>query len=254
MELNISNIQHFSVGDGPGIRTTVFLKGCNLRCPWCHNPETWSAQPQLLRYDKVDQEEICEKILRIEEIVADVLGDKSFYDESGGGVTVSGGEAMLQAAGVAKLSEALRQNGVSVLIDTAGSVPYAAFAQTNPYVNGYLFDYKTDEGEKYARIGGDLRLIRENIQNLIRDGMDVRIRIPLIPDFNTSKPCVQSICQTLGTLGVKTVDLIPFHRMGSGKYKALGIPYAYETVTPLSAAETEEIRQVFSEYFYTTIE
>ena len=254
MKLDVSKIQHFSVGDGPGIRTTVFLKGCNLRCPWCHNPETWSAEPQILRYDNINKEEICGKKLSIEEIVKDALDDKEFYDVSGGGVTVSGGEPMLQADGVAALAESLRESGVSVLIDTAGSVPYAAFEKTNPFARGYLLDYKTDQREKYALIGGDLRLIRENIQSLIRDGMDVRIRIPLIPNWNTDDAAVQNICGTLTGLGVETVDLIPYHRMGSGKYRALGISYAYENVSPLPAEQIEKIRQVFSEYFHTTVE
>lgn len=100
MELNVSHIQHFSVGDGAGLRTTVFLKGCNLRCPWCHNPETWSSETQILRYEQIGKEVISGKKLRIEEIVEDVLTDKDFYESSGGGVTISGGEAMLQAAGV----------------------------------------------------------------------------------------------------------------------------------------------------------
>ncbi len=254
MELNLSNIQHFSVGDGPGIRTTVFLKGCNLRCPWCHNPETLSTQPQILRYENLNKEEICGKRLTVEEIVENLLADKCFYDESGGGATISGGEAMLQADGVKELAEKLQQNGVSVFIDTAGNLPYDAFKKVNPYVDGYLFDYKTDESEKYARIGGDLSLIRNNIKKLIGDGMYLRIRIPLIPDFNTHKSELRNICRTLEALGVNTVDLIPFHRMGSGKYKALGLTYEYENVTPQTAEEIEEIKRIFSKYFNTTVE
>lgn len=250
----MSNIQHFSVGDGAGIRTTVFLKGCNLRCPWCHNPETWSSETQTLRYDRIGKEEICGKMLRVEEIVKDVLSDKDFYEESGGGVTISGGEAMLQAESVAVLSAALHQNGVSVLIDTAGNVPYASFELTNPYIDGYLFDYKTDEAEKYAMFGGDLTLIRNNIRALLRDGKDVRIRVPLIPDFNTSEAAVRGICRTLRELAVKKVDLIPFHRMGSGKYKALGLAYPYQDAIPISNEQLEEIQDMFSTYFQTKVE
>lgn len=254
MELNLSNIQHFSVGDGPGIRTTVFLKGCNLRCPWCHNPETQAPQPQLLRYDSLGREELCGKRYSIAQIVQEVLGDKAFYDESGGGVTISGGEPLLQAEGAAELSQALRQSGVSVLIDTAGSLPYAAFEKLNPYVNGYLFDYKTDDAEKYADIGGDLKTVRENLQRLLCAGVSLRVRVPLIPGFNTDDASVQGICGALQRLGVENVDLIPFHRMGSGKYKALGMSYAYENTAPPAAGRVEEIRRTFSDHFHTTVE
>ena len=111
-ELNVSNIQHFSTGDGPGIRTTVFLKGCNLRCPWCHNPETVSAAPQTLTFAAAERTQTYGVRMRVEQVVAEVMEDADFYRASGGGVTVSGGEPLLQAGGVAALARALAKQGI----------------------------------------------------------------------------------------------------------------------------------------------
>lgn len=133
-------------------------------------------------------------------------------------------------------------------------MPYTAFELTNPYVDGYLFDYKTDEAEKYSRLGGDRHLIRDNIRALLRDGKNVRIRIPLIPNFNTSDAAIHSMCESLRELGVKTVDLIPFHRMGSGKYKALGLSYPYQDISLLAKEQLQKIRNTFSDYFETNLE
>lgn len=255
MELNVSNIQHFSVGDGDGIRTTVFLKGCNLHCPWCHNPETISSEEQTLHYENIGKTETCGKKMSVSEIVAEVLQDKEFYDESNGGVTISGGEAMLQPDGVLLLAKALKEQGVSVFIDTAGNVPYVQFEKVNPYVDGYLFDYKTDSDEKFREVvGGNLQLVRENIEHLIKAGKEVHIRIPLIPGFNTDQASIQNICKSLQKLGVTIVDLLPFHKMGSGKYKALGMAYSYENVELLTKEEIENIKCEFHNYFKTNVE
>lgn len=255
MFLNISNIQHFSVGDGPGIRTTIFVKGCNLHCPWCHNPETISSKHQILYYEDLDKTVTSGRRTHINEIVSEVLCDSDFYEESGGGVTISGGEAMLQVDAVATLAEALKEKGISVIVDTAGNVPYAFFEKVNPYVDGYLYDYKVGTVDKYKDvIGGDLFLVSDNLIRLIQSGKDVRVRIPLIPNFNTSSHDVEIMCENLHKMGVKTVDLLPFHRMGSSKYKALGMKYQYEQTEPIPRKELEQIKEQFSKYFEATVE
>lgn len=255
MYLNISNIQHFSVGDGPGIRTTIFVKGCNLHCPWCHNPETISSKQQILHYEDIDKTVTSGKRMSIEEIVEDALCDFDFYEESGGGVTLSGGEVMLQVEMASLLAKALQEKGVSVWIDTAGKVPYESFQRMNLYVDGYLFDYKTPEDEKYRKIvGGDLTLISDNLRKLIEDGKNVRVRIPLIPGFNTQDEEIEMMCKNLHDIGATKVDLLPFHRMGSGKYRALGMKYQYEQTEPISKERLEQIKQQFSKCFETTLE
>lgn len=247
--LNLSNVQHFSVGDGEGIRTTVFLKGCNLRCPWCHNPENLCKEPTVLQYRATGKTERFGRRVSVSELLTELLEDRDFYEESGGGVTFSGGEAMLQAKALLPIVKALKDGNVSTLIDTAGCVPYSSFALLNPFVSGYLYDFKTADAEKYKSIGGDLDLVTENIRHLREDGAAVRIRIPLIPDFNCDSDSLQAICLHLRGLGVRRVDLIPFHRLGSAKYEAMGLDYAYKSKEPLNADELEKTQAVYRSYF-----
>ena len=252
--LNISNIQHFSVGDGEGIRTTVFLKGCNLMCPWCHNPENLSKKPTTLHYQATGKTETLGQLITEEEVLSELLEDKDFYCESNGGVTFSGGEAMLQASELVPLAKLLAENGVSVLVDTAGCVPYASFQILNSFVTGYLFDFKTADGDQYREIGGDLGLVVENITRLRKDGKAVRIRIPLIPGFNTSPRSTQAICEHLRDVGIQHVDLLPFHRLGSAKYEAMGLEYAYQTQQPLTKDDLGKIEAIYKTYFSVKIE
>lgn len=252
--LNISKIQHFSTGDGEGIRTTVFFKGCNLHCPWCHNPENLSSAPVRLHYRATDTDEILGRTVSVEEILPELLEDKAFFDESHGGVTFSGGEAMLQANALVPLARALRDRGVSVLVDTAGCVPYALFEQLNPFIAGYLFDFKTADEHQYREIGGDLSRILENLHRLQADRIPIFIRIPLIPGFNTSPQATRAICERLQALEIKHVDLLPFHRLGSAKYEAMGLDYAYRTQQPLTQEELDEIKAIYQAYFSVTVE
>lgn len=249
MLLNISNIQHFSTGDGPGIRTTVFFKGCNLRCPWCHNPETVSGEAVELYYKSTGKRELHGKIRTPEEVMDELLQDVDFYSESGGGVTFSGGEVMLQADAAAELGAMIRDAGISLAVDTAGCVPYSAFERLNPYADLYLYDIKTPSEEAYhSVIGGDLRLVVDNLGRLIADGKNVRVRIPLIPDFNTDADSVSRMCGILTELGITEADLLPFHRMGVGKYDAMELSYQYKDTPALSGQMLRDIEEKFSQY------
>lgn len=254
MMLNISNIQHFSTGDGKGIRTTVFFKGCDLHCPWCHNPENLSVAPSLMRYKMIDKTEVVGKKVTVEDILPELLEDKDFFVQSGGGVTLSGGEVMLQADGAAALSDALSKHGVAVMIDTAGCVPYKEFEKLNPVVEGYLFDFKTADTGKYRKIGGHLETVLQNLTRLISDKANVQVRIPLIPNFNIDKKSVYEISEQLNSVGISQVELLPFHRLGSAKYEALGLDYLYKNYQPLSKDKLDEIKNQYSKYFKVIIE
>ena len=246
MLLNISNIQHFSTGDGDGIRTTVFFKGCSLRCPWCHNPEGLFEKPVELCFAN-GRREIAGRIVEAGIVADEVLWDRDFYDESGGGATLGGGEVLLQPEGAACLASILREAGVSVFIDTAGAVPRSAFEAIAPFASAYLYDVKTADGEKFRRVcRGDLELVISNLRSLLDTGADVRIRVPLIPGFNTDPADVGAICDLLGDLGVTKVDLLPFHRLGSAKYEAMGLEYAYASVAPLFGEALREIVSLYS--------
>ena len=253
--LNVSDIQHFSTGDGPGIRTTVFLKGCNLHCPWCHNPETISAASQTLTFAHANRTQTYGHAMTAQQVLAQVLEDEDFYRASGGGVTFSGGEPLLQANGVAEAARALRARGISVVVDTAGCVPWERFAAVLDVIDLFYFDYKTPYPDAYREVvGGDYALIYGNLCKLIESGAHVHVRVPLIPGVNTSAEACAKACEQLCKAGVRQVDLLPFHRMGTGKYQALGQAYAYAETEPLPQAEIAQIASMYRQYFEVTIE
>lgn len=250
--LNLSDIQHFSVGDGPGIRTTAFFKGCGLRCPWCHNPETWTTERVVMVYEKANRTVVSGTHRRLSDVVREVLADADYYEASGGGLTVSGGECLLDPEGTAALLAAVKNPGnlggrtpLHTVVDTAGCVPYAAFEAVNPFTDLYYFDLKTADAEKYASIGGSLCLVTDNLSRLIQDGKHVRLRIPLIPGFNTDPESLAALAETAASHGAQKVDLLPFHRLGSGKYKALGWAYRYADTPPLSVQEATLMGDAF---------
>lgn len=253
--LNISSVQHFSIGDGPGIRTTVFFKGCNLRCPWCHNPETWSDAPQEVTFEQVRRPIRFGQMRTVPELMRDILEDADFYAESGGGVTLSGGEAMLQPYGVRALARALQEENISVYIDTAGDVPWDSFEMVDAFADGYLYDLKTCDREQMKRVtGGDLDRIVENLSRLLRRKRTVRVRVPLIPGFNADLGTARKMCGLLQEIGAGTVDLLPFHRLGYEKYLALNIDYPMKDISPLTDEGTAAIAGVFAQHFDTAIE
>lgn len=230
MNAYITNIQHFSVGDGDGIRTTVFFAGCNLRCPWCHNPETVYGQG---------------KPATIDSIVDECMQDFDFYKESGGGVTISGGECLLQKDAVVTLAKSLRDNGVSVFIDTAGCVPFENIKAVDKYVDRYLFDFKTWSHGKFKEVcNGDLDTVISNLKSVIHKAS---VRIPLIPDFNLEDS--EKMCKALKDIGVTEVDILPFHRLGSSKYTELGLDYQYKDTQPITDSKINDVINIYSKYF-----
>ena len=255
VQLNISDIQHFSTGDGPGIRTTVFLKGCNLRCPWCHNPETISSDPVTLTYQNARKTVTYGRSMTPEEVLAEVMEDADFYPASGGGVTISGGEPLLQYEAVAALAKALQDKEIPVILDTAGCVARSRFEAVLPFVDTVFFDWKTsDPAFMKEGIGGDLTLIKDNLTRLIATGKDVHIRIPLIPNVNTADEALDAISTDLREAGAKTVALLPFHRLAVGKYEAMGLEYPYRDTPPLPTEEAKRIADMLAPHFTVYIE
>jgi len=251
----IFDIERNSYVDGPGIRTTVFFKGCNLRCAWCHNPESQSPKPQMLFYrDKckgcgkckaicptpdhctlcgkctfycpVDARKVCGKECTVEEVLAEVLKDKAFYDNSGGGVTFSGGECMLQVDFLAEILQKCKGNGIHTAVDTAGHVPFASFEKVLPYTDLFLYDIKVMDPEKHKTyVGADNALILENLKKLLKAGANIWIRIPVIGGINDSVEEMQNVKEFLTLWGKPAkVELLPYHAMGEHKYTALGKP------------------------------
>ncbi|MCI9141853.1 MAG: glycyl-radical enzyme activating protein [Lachnospiraceae bacterium] len=255
LNLNVSHIQFFSTGDGPGIRSTVFLKGCNLRCPWCHNPETIEPAPQTLSFPGTGKHVLYGKNMPVEEVVETVMGDLDFYKASQGGVTISGGEPMLQPEGVAELCRRLRQLGVSTLIDTAGNVPWEHFERVLPYTDCFFYDFKSPDERVYREIvRGNPKLIWGNLKKLSDVKAALHVRIPLIPGVNDDDGSLERSAALLADMGVRNVDLLPFHRMGGAKYQAMGLSYAYQDTHPLSGERVREIRHIFERNFAATVE
>ena len=244
----IFDIERNSYVDGPGIRTTVFFKGCNVRCAWCHNPESQSPKPQMLFYrDKckgcgkckaicptpdhctlcgkctfycpVDARKVCGKEYTVEEVLAEVLKDKAFYDNSGGGVTFSGGECMLQVDFLAEILQKCKENGIHTAVDTAGHVPFASFEKVLPYTDLFLYDIKVMDPEKHKTyVGADNALILENLKKLLKAGANIWIRIPVIGGINDSVEEMQNVKEFLTLWGKpQKVELLPYHAMGEHK-------------------------------------
>lgn len=268
----IFDIQRNSFVDGPGIRTTVFFKGCNLRCAWCHNPESHRTAPELLifknkctecgRCKSACEKEICTacgrctevcqsgareisgKPYTIEELIREIKKDVRFFAASGGGVTFSGGECMLQVDFLQKALMACHENGISTAVDTAGNVPYESFEKILPYVDLFLYDIKCIDKEKHKRYTGACNeLILKNLQKLISAGKRIHIRIPIIPTVNDTVAEMTEIKKFLEAAGVpEQIELLPYHTMGEHKYAALGKVHApFPIPTEEKMAELREI-------------
>lgn len=249
----IFDIQRGSYVDGPGIRTTVFFKGCNLRCDWCHNPEGQSSEKQLLFYknkcgncgkckevcpyrlDKCDlcgkcvdicpnaAREICGKTLTSREILKEILKDKTFFDVSGGGATFSGGECMLQIGFLEEILRLCKENGINTAVDTAGNVGWEYLERILPYTDLFLYDVKcfTEELHK-SGTGVSNRLILANLKKLSDKKAKIIIRIPLIPTFNDSEKEFKLIADFLRPLNIEKIEVLPYHGMGERKWSAIG--------------------------------
>ena len=248
------DIQRNSFVDGPGIRTTVFFKGCNLKCAWCHNPESQSAKPQMMFYkDKctgcgkcksvcpyhleqcelcgkctlycpVDARKVCGKEHTVDEVLQEVLKDKAFYETSGGGVTFSGGECMLQIDFLVEILKKCKENGIHTAVDTAGHIPFESFEKILPYTDLFLYDIKIFDSQKHKQyVGVSNELILENLKKLFERKAKLWIRIPIIPDVNDSIEEIQKIKDFLKTIGTaEKIELLPYHAMGENKYRAIG--------------------------------
>lgn len=220
----VTNIQKYSVHDGEGIRTTIFFKGCPLRCMWCHNPETQSFENEFW----VDGEAVAAE-RSVEELVKEVLKDRIFYDESGGGVTLSGGEVLSQDIDfVSELIERLDKEGISIYIDTCGAVPYENIVRVKDKVSAFLYDIKLMDSKlhrKYTGAGNEE--ILENLKRLSRDGAGIFIRVPIIPGLSGTEENISRMAGFLAdsNINVRGINLLPYHDTGSGKYQRLGRSY-----------------------------
>ena len=288
---NITNIQKFSIHDGDGIRTTVFFKGCPLKCEWCHNPETQRYEREMqvdrekctgcgacaavcpsgaVRMEEgrpvLDQaictlcgkcENFCPAGVReiigreytVRELVKELMKDQMFYEESGGGVTLSGGEVMaMDIDYITAVAKELKRQDVTLAIDTCGYVPYEKFQAVLPYVDTFLYDVKVIDEElhrKYMGVGN--RLILDNLIRLSRDGARLYIRIPTIKEVNGNEREMKETIAFLKEHDIHPaqVNLLPYHDTGSGKYRKLDMEYKGKDLHAPDQKEMEELAALF---------
>jgi pyruvate formate lyase activating enzyme len=229
----IFDIKRFAVHDGPGIRTTVFMKGCPLRCKWCHNPESWHPDPVMVEKEialdgKIFREkEQIGRLVTVQEVMDEIEKERLIMEESGGGVTFSGGEPLMQPELLNELLKASSLAGFHTIVDTSGYAPTSDFERILPFTDLFLYDLKLMDPllhERFTSIKN--QVILDNFKWLIQQGKQVIVRIPVIGGFTTINDNLDKILQFLVpfTGKISQVDLLPYHRIGMNKYSKLGIP------------------------------
>ena len=274
----ISSIKRFATHDGPGIRTTVFFKGCPLKCIWCHNPESIAFTPQVGFYEEKCAlcgaceavcpegaargqgvacadcglcESACDsealrfygRTVTVQQVLEDVRKDRLFYETSGGGVTLSGGECLCQPEFCAALLQALKQEKIHTAVDTCGYVSRSVLEQVLPHTDVFLYDIKAIDEQVHIRCTGkDNRQILENLRYLDSRGANIVIRVPFVPGYNEGEmPKIRAFLDTL--THVTKVELLPYHNLAGSKYDALGmentLPEQLPTKEQIETAEKQ---------------
>lgn len=281
----ITHIQRFSIHDGPGIRTTVFFKGCPLRCFWCHNPETWRMQPEIQVFpdrcigcgaclERCEQgvhqlehgahrfrRELClacgrcaetcyaqalvltGKWWTAEQLTQELLRDRPFYEQSDGGITLSGGEPLLQADFSLRLLQQCHQAGLHTAIETAALCPWPDLQSLLPWLDLVMMDIKlVDEAGHRAAAGAPNRLILDNARRLAQTAIPLIVRTPIIPTVNDTLEAVGEIASLIRDFpNLLYFELMPFHRLAQGKYHSLGLEYRAANLNPLSPDEMQTL-------------
>jgi pyruvate formate lyase activating enzyme len=216
----VFDIQRGALHDGPGVRTTVFLKGCPLRCLWCHNPESQAFEPETGKSGKV-----YGRTMTVAEVLATVLRDRRYYATSGGGLTISGGEPTAQFAFCTALLAAARAEGIHTCLDTCGAFSADRLTVLRPLVDTWLFDYKATGFAHHRELTGvDNTRILANLRALLESGADVRLRCPLVPGVNDTPEHRGAIHALATEFPHLAVDELTYHTWGEAKYDDLGRP------------------------------
>ncbi len=250
--VTLFDIKRFALHDGPGIRTTVFMKGCPLSCAWCHNPESIDPDPETAEFEReLDGKAISctrEYGYRIEEekVIAEVVRDRIFYQESGGGVTFSGGEPLLQHGALVRLLTLARNEGLHTALDTSGYASREVLEKVAAHTDLFLYDLKHPDSDIHKRYTGvDNRLILDNAELLLETGQDVIFRIPLVPGINTGREDLERWVSWFSTrkAQISVIHLLPYHKTGSDKYRRLNREYGMGDVDALPDEAIRTIKE-----------
>lgn len=229
----IFDIQRYSIHDGPGIRTIVFLKGCVLRCKWCCNPESQEYQIQTMMVQ--GKPKTIGRDVTVEEVMETVMKDQIYYQRSGGGLTLSGGESLCQAEFARDLLRAAKARGINTAMESMAGLPYEKVEMVLPYLDTYLMDIKHMNPLKHKEFTGKSNeLMLENARKIAESGQTkLVIRVPVIPTFNDQPDEIRDIVWFADKLpGVDKIHLLPYHRLGQDKYDGLGRTYEMPDVLP----------------------
>lgn len=286
----VFNIQRFSVHDGPGIRTTVFVKGCPLRCAWCSNPESQEAYQEIIRLDRscircgqcveacprgaiilgefgrvIDREkcdrclmcaEVCPsraietvgRYMDVAEVMEEVGKDELFYRNSDGGVTISGGEPLLQWQFVQTLLKECKHRSFHTALDTSGYSTWKAVEEVLKYVDLVLYDIKLIDPAKHREATGvDNEIILANVAKVAQKKR-TWLRYAVIPGFNDSETCAEDIAVFASSISIEKVSLLPYHAFGAEKYERLGRVYSLEGVSTPTDGQLQEISSIFESF------
>jgi pyruvate formate lyase activating enzyme len=253
----IFSVKRYSIHDGPGIRVTFFMKGCPLACWWCHNPEGISpGQEQISETRKIGEKEfvrseIAGKYYRVGEII-EILGrERIFLEQSGGGVTFSGGEPMMQPEFLLEALKSCKSEGYHTAVDTSGYSAAENFISIMPYTDLFLYDLKHMNELKHQEYTGvSNRLILDNLRLLLDEGKELMLRVPVVPGKNDDPVNLSEIKNFLNEIkcsNLKKISLLPFHKTGKAKYKKLHLPYRMEDTEQPGSDRMNYIKQFFAD-------
>ncbi len=248
----IFKIKKYALHDGPGIRTTIFLKGCPLNCWWCHNPEGQAFEPQVMKnaVNRSGEKEVVGKTVFVKDLLNEIGKDLIFYDESGGGVTFSGGEPLSQPTFLISLLKACNTSEIHTAVDTAGYAPLNVFKSVVAHARLVLFDLKImDRARHYRYTGVSNETILQNLETLSGLNLPVRIRFPIIAGITDQEDNIKQIAAfAAGIDRVEGIDILPYHPIAKDKYRRLEMEYQLNEITPPEKAFLNQIKAYFESF------
>ncbi|UCE15123.1 MAG: glycyl-radical enzyme activating protein [Candidatus Heimdallarchaeota archaeon] len=249
----IFDIKKYALHDGPGIRTTVFLKGCPLNCWWCHNPEGQNPEPERIWNNQNTQREIIGREVSVDEVMAEIEKDLIFYDESNGGVTFSGGEPLMQPVFLDHLLIACQEQDLSTTLDTCGYASWETIERIKEKVDIFLYDLKMIDDTKHKKYTGvSVVPILSNLKKLDLEGKNIIIRLPVISGITDTEENISQLIKWTSHLQiVKEINLLPFHKSGFSKYIKLNRENKLLDLDPPSQERLDQLLDTFRSNGFT---